>query len=256
MLFRSPIAVVKKDAATQQLLVYYIQADHLNTPRVILNTANSPVWRWDNSDAFGNTLPNEDPDGDGKKFEYNLRFPGQYFDKETGLHYNYYRDYDPKTGRYPQSDPIGLAGGLNTYGYVGGNPVGGVDPLGLETVTRRYYPGPFDVFIPGSPTNKAFGKRVFEACNSFSEQIDRMFSEANDGTNSGDEQDTYLGKDIERKLKKYLADEGETIERLKTPGGRSAGGYDLYVKPNGDIVVKPKGGAGSGEPTGLNINDL
>ncbi|MDP3019170.1 MAG: RHS repeat-associated core domain-containing protein, partial [Methylococcaceae bacterium] len=127
----TPVAVVKSAPAPQQIHVYFIQADHLNAPRVILNNANTPVWRWDTADAFGITLPNEDPDGDGNTFEYNLRFPGQYYDQETSLHYNYFRDYDPSTGRYIASDPIGLSGGLNTYTYVENNPLRWVDPSGL-----------------------------------------------------------------------------------------------------------------------------
>lgn len=63
-----------------------------------------------------------------------VRLPGQYYDQESGLHYNYFRDYDPQTGRYIQSDPIGLAGGANTYGYVGGNPLSYVDPSALSII--------------------------------------------------------------------------------------------------------------------------
>lgn len=67
----------------------------------------------------------------------NLRFPGPCYDDETGLHYNYFRDYEPDMGRYTESDPIGLAGELNTYAYVGSNPLRFVDPLGLVCVVCK-----------------------------------------------------------------------------------------------------------------------
>jgi RHS repeat-associated protein len=75
-------------------------------------------------------LPNQNPSNLGD-FAFNLRFPGQYYDSETGLNYNMARYYNPKTGRYDESDPIGLAGGINTYTYVGGNSVNYTDPKGL-----------------------------------------------------------------------------------------------------------------------------
>ena len=99
--------------ATAPATLYFIHPDHLGTPRVIVNASNTVVWRWDSADPFGSLPPNSNPSGLGT-FTFNLRFPGQYFDQETNLHYNYYRDYDPATGRYIQSDPIGLKGGINT----------------------------------------------------------------------------------------------------------------------------------------------
>ena len=65
-------------------------------------------------------------------FAYNLRFPGQYFDSETGKHYNYFRDYDPAIGRYVESDPIGLRGGVNSFAYAWARPLTLIDPLGLD----------------------------------------------------------------------------------------------------------------------------
>lgn len=112
--------------------VYAIDTDHLDTPRVIKDSAGSVVWSWENADPFGANLPDEDPDHDGTKFTYNLRFPGQVYDKESNLHYNYFRNYDPGVGGYTQSDPIGLAGGqFSTYSYVGGRPLSKKDPSGL-----------------------------------------------------------------------------------------------------------------------------
>ena len=106
----------------------YVQSDHLGTPRAVIDAAKHLRWRWE-ADPFGSIPPDNNPEGFGA-YEFNLRFPGQYFDKETGLHYNYFRDYDPSVGRYVQSDPIGLKGGINTYGYVGSNTLGYVDPTG------------------------------------------------------------------------------------------------------------------------------
>lgn len=117
-------------AVFQQGVVHYVFADHLNTPRAITDTANVVRWTW-HSEPFGSAAANANPAGLGA-FTFNLRFPGQYLDVESGLHYNYFREYDPQTGRYIQSDPIGLAGGINTYTYVTSNPISYVDPIGLK----------------------------------------------------------------------------------------------------------------------------
>ncbi len=113
--------------------MHFIHTDHLGSPRAVTSASGVTVWRWE-SDPFGSILPNEDVDGDGEAFVLNLRFPGQYYDAESGLHYNYFRTYDPELGRYITSDPIGLGGGLNTYMYVEGNPLGRIDPTGEATI--------------------------------------------------------------------------------------------------------------------------
>jgi RHS repeat-associated protein len=109
--------------------IYYIHTDQLNTPRKITTNAPSPAlkWKWDPT-PFGEGTPTE-PNG---AFAFYLRFPGQYFDTESNLTYNYFRDFDPAIGRYVESDPIGINDGLNTYSYVRGNPVSFKDPLGLH----------------------------------------------------------------------------------------------------------------------------
>jgi len=119
--------------ASAGLTILYLHADHLGTPRVATDDSQTVVWRNPpTSEPFGMALPEEDPDGDGRLTTINLRFPGQYFDQETQAHYNYFRDhYFPDLGRYGQSDPIGLAGGINTYGYANGKPLSYSDPSGL-----------------------------------------------------------------------------------------------------------------------------
>jgi RHS repeat-associated protein len=137
--------------------LYFIHVDHLNTPRLIADGAQRTVWRWDQQEPFGDNPANQDPDGDAIAFSYTLRFPGQYYDAETLLHYNYFRDYDSHIGRYVESDPIGLLSGLNTYGYVDADPVSQVDRLGLfswahhvhmtQNAARRACPN----LMPGLP---------------------------------------------------------------------------------------------------------
>ncbi len=113
--------------------IYYVHPDHLGTPRRVTQpSTNALAWRWD-SDPFGNGNPDSNPGHGPAVFGYSLRFPGQtaYADSYNA-YYNLHRDYDPTTGRYLESDPIGLAGGINTYAYVGGNPVSRRDPRGLS----------------------------------------------------------------------------------------------------------------------------
>ena len=127
----TPVAMFTPDPANaaNPPLVYYIDADHLNTPRVIVDKNDKRRWRW-LAEPFGTTAPETNPEGLGV-FTQNLRFPGQYADVESGLFYNYFRDYDASIGRYVESDPIGLGGGINTFAYVKGNPLSYVDPNGL-----------------------------------------------------------------------------------------------------------------------------
>ena len=104
--------------------MYYVISDHLGTPQQIVDSAGTVVWKaaflpFGKAQVLTETVSN------------NIRFPGQYFDAETGLHYNWNRYYDPDTGRYLTPDPIGLDGGLNLYAYVAGDPVNGLDPTGL-----------------------------------------------------------------------------------------------------------------------------
>jgi len=118
-----------------------VRPDHLNTPRLVADSAGASVWRWDQQEPFGVNVADENPSGLGA-FEMPLRFPGQYADKETNLQYNYFRDFDASLGRYVESDPIGLQGGLNTYAYGRGAPLSLSDPRGLEVEVgvRSFYP--------------------------------------------------------------------------------------------------------------------
>jgi len=118
-----PLARIDNDAE-----IYYYHVDHLGTPQAMSDSTGSLVWKAA-YEPFGKATVSA-----ASTVENNLRFPGQYYDRETGLHYNTFRDYEPGTGRYVQSDPIGLAGGINPYLYVDADPLRKVDPLGLAGI--------------------------------------------------------------------------------------------------------------------------
>jgi RHS repeat-associated protein len=113
--------------------IYYYHTDQLGAPQVMTDSAGTTVWSA-RTEPFGVAAIST------QTIVNNLRLTGQYCDAETGLHYNYFRDYDPGVGRYVETDPIGLLGGVNPYTYVDGNPLSKADPFGLAESGGPYHP--------------------------------------------------------------------------------------------------------------------
>ncbi len=126
--------------------VYYFHNDHLGTPQLLTNRNQTIAWKAAYTpfgEAVASTAAVENP----------FRFPGHYYDSETGLHYNYFRYYNPPIGRYITPDPIGLKGGINLFAYVAGNPLRLIDRLGLVTwpTSDRIIRGLFGEQRPSGP---------------------------------------------------------------------------------------------------------
>ena len=153
---------------------YAVHSDHLNTPHQITDKMQKVIWQAE-YDVFGSakvqvaTLQKQSKQFNVTKSAYaieannqkniisfNLRFAGQYYDTETGYHYNWHRYYNPETGRYLTSDPIGLSGGLNTYSYSGQNPVMEIDPWGLLS----YNPSNKNFYIDSGDTLQTIAKQI------------------------------------------------------------------------------------------------
>ena len=125
----SAVNITVNTAAAQ---LYFIHTDNLNTPRLVADATGTTVWRWDQTEPFGDSVPDENPSGFGN-FELPLGMPGQYRDKETGIWQNWMRDYSANLGRYVESDPVGIRAGLNTYSYVFNTPLAATDVYGLRS---------------------------------------------------------------------------------------------------------------------------
>ena len=178
--------------------ILYIHTDHLGTPQKI--TSSSAAIVWDGAfDPFGNVASLTG------SVTNNLRFPGQYYDAETALAQNWNRDYDASIGRYVESDPIGLAGGINTYAYVLGNPTGLTDPDGTGTggeiiggiigglATIETGPGAIEGAILGAEAGSAL-QDALDAANQADQQRQCECDELNQGVQNAKAAVGALGK--------------------------------------------------------------
>ena len=158
-------------------VLYYVHTNHLDTPIALTDESGTVQWKASFT-PFGKAIVEVD------NIQQNIRFPGQYYDAETELHYNYFRDYDPEIGRYVQSDPIGLNGGINTYGYVGGNPVSKVDPYGLSSFIFRLNPIARVVRSNLRPPNNSFDWKAAAKVHTKSKRIAQASRDAVKNSNA------------------------------------------------------------------------
>jgi RHS repeat-associated protein len=191
-LYRGSSRLALVDASTGEL--YYYGNDRLGTPQILTDSTNTVVWEAEYK-PFGEADVNPN-----STVVNNFRFPGQYFDQETGFHYNYHRYYDPRTGRYLRPDPIGQFGGVNLFIYSHNNPCNNTDPEGLWVIIpflvnvaqkSMAYIIPLTPYIP-SVTNifdKCLGPwgpgipEVIEGGKSFRRNYERWKSKRTDDSN-------------------------------------------------------------------------
>ncbi|OCG46643.1 hypothetical protein A9G35_04690 [Gilliamella sp. Choc5-1] len=136
-----PLALVHGNAQQDNIKLYWYQNDHLGTPIALTSNMGDTLYECQYN-AYGQIINETYHQDDFQALPDNpLRFQGQYYDEETGLHYNLNRYYDPFTGRYITQDPLGILGGLNSYQYAGSDPINWIDPLGLIKVENSGFEG-------------------------------------------------------------------------------------------------------------------
>ena len=214
-----PVAVVDTSGAASA--VSYVHADGLGTPRAVTDRTGAATWQWSyQANSFGESSPV----GSGAPF--NLRLPGQYYDVESGLIHNGYRDYEPAIGGYDQPDPSGLAAGPSLYAYVGSDPLSYVDPVGLQAENERDLLEPIDV---AGPINAAAYRNVFTQIRQYDPNFeDPVMSRA---------EPVYTRADVER-LDEVLR--GKVMEGCRAPNS----GPNFVVTPSGTAYPVPRGATG------------
>ena len=211
---------------TVQTQLYFIHTDHLNTPRLVADAAGTTVWKWDQQEPFGVNVPDENPSGLGA-FEFPMRFPGQYADKEIGLVYNDFRDYSPQIGRYVQSDPLGLRAGMNTFGYVDGNPLIYVDPSGLDIKICHF---------PELPTHISFG--VGDAGTAIDTYGFYPYRKRNPYGSGVIQKDDLSEPGTQCKMIKATSSQDECMTRCQYRRIKDPGKYDWYRRNCGQYVYE------------------
>ena len=281
----APIAQIEKPAHPQQAqaTITYLHTDHLLTPRIATNEQQKIVWHWQ-SDAFGETAAENDPDKDGQRTQIQLRFPGQYADEESGLYYNVFRYYDPKNGRYTQSDPIGLGGGVNSFTYVGGGPLASADSLGLFTtywggagLDGSYIADQVSALEAAGVSNVHIGTgsggTIFDAVhvNLFRYQINSDFFKLRDGIQKnpcpepGAEPEQFnligysYGSLVAAQTANYYANHGQVVDNLVLIGSPIDAGFlaSLQANPNiKHVIIKNLTGQGDPISAGMSEGSL
>ncbi|KZX85441.1 hypothetical protein A3715_03715 [Oleiphilus sp. HI0009] len=218
--------------------IYYYQNDHLGTPQRMINQSGATVWQA-NYNSFGQAHTQTNT------VENNLRFPGQYYDAESGLHQNYFRDYDPELGRYIQSDPIGLAGGLNTYGYAYQSPLVWVDPTGEFGVGAAVGAACAAATLDGDETfGQAFCKIAFGAVSGALGPLGSFIADQVSPQVCGDDSDNALCEAAKAAANSASSQYGEKRGKpVGDFGGRVGGGYAAKRARNSlDAAGKVQGG--------------
>ena len=224
---------------------YAIQSDHLNTSRRLVQSDGQVAWQWGYS-AFGD----EQPTIASNRFAntslnqsfgtttvpavtFNLRYPGQYFDQESGLHYNLNRSYSSTIGRYTQSDPIGLDGGWNRFGYAEVNPLSFTDPLGLASIAR---PGEGMRLDVGGGGGAAIGGAI----------VGGALGSAIDAMCKPDDDPQCSMASVFQLLKAHIMDEHEF--KADYVGKKHGSKYDICACKDGSITIAARKQCGQNGP--------